>query len=315
MIKIVNNISLIIILFAILTSCEKEFDLNIEDSDKKIVINSVFNTTEPISAEITKSSSPNGIILINELENANVSLYENNSFIENLVYQKTSSDYIGKFISITIPISGKEYTIKVDEPNFKKAEAKSYVPAKIAINSETVNHIEWGGNNSGPIRFNFSFILDDTDGLDYYFMTMYFPVLYVNPVTNDTTLHAYQYAEILTGNLPNSQLYVKNGLLFTDEIFNNTNYEISGTATTYAETFGDYDLTNREDLILDTTNLYISLHHLSPELYYFYSSHATSLDNENDIYSEPTPIFSNVENGLGIFGGENLTLKKVVIEY
>jgi hypothetical protein len=144
---------------------------------------------------------------------------------------------------------------------------------------------------------------------------MYLPVLYVNPITKDTSFHAYQYAEISTGSLIYSQLYLKNGLIFTDAIFNNKNYEISGTATTYSYPFGDFDRTDEENLILDTTHLYISMHHLSPELYKFHSSYATKLDNENDIYSEPTPVFSNIENGLGIFGGENVTVKKIVIKY
>jgi hypothetical protein len=39
------------------------------------------------------------------------------------------------------------------------------------------------------------------------------------------------------------------------------------------------------------------------------------LNNENDIYSEPTPVFSNIENGIGIFGGENLNIKKIAIKY
>jgi hypothetical protein len=314
--KILNkHILFALAILGMLASCEKEFDLKVKDTENKIVINSIFNTTEPICAEIVKSSPAMGVVEINELKNATVSLYENDAFIENLVYQKTSSDFIGKFISTTTAVVGKEYTIKVNDPDLKEAVAKSYSPAKTVIGSESVNHIQWGEDNKTSIRFYFSFVLKDIDGLDNYFMTMYLPVLYVNPTTNDTSFHAYQYAEILTGNLIESQLYIKNGLLFTDAIFNNTNYEISGTATTYNHPFGDFDRTNEENLILDTTHLYISLHHLSYELYNFYSSHATKLDNENDIYSEPTPIFSNIENGLGIFGGENVTVKMIVVEY
>jgi len=313
--KINKGILLAIILLGMLTSCEKEFDMKIQDSESKIVINSIFNTTEPICAEIVKSSPAMGVIEINELKNATVSLYENDVFIENLVYQKTSSDFIGKFISTTTSVEGKKYTIKVNDPDLKEAEAKSYSPAKIVIGSESVNHIQWGEDNKTSIRFYFSFVLKDIDGLDNYFMTMYLPVLYVNSTTKDTSFYAYQYAEILTGNLIESQLYIKNGLLFTDAIFNNTNYEISGTATTYNHPFGDFDRTDEENLILDTTHLYISMHHLSPELYNFHSSYATKLDNENDIYSEPTPVFSNIENGLGIFGGENLSIKKIAVKY
>ncbi len=113
------------------------------------------------------------------------------------------------------------------------------------------------------------------------------------------------------------QLYTDNGLIFTDEIFNSTNHEISGTATIYSHPFGDYitEDINEDDLLIDTLHFDISLHHLSEELYNFYSSHATRLDNQDDIYSEPSPIFSNVMDGLGIFGGEIITVKQVDIEY
>lgn len=118
--------------------------------------------------------------------------------------------------------------------------------------------------------------------------------------------------------MPEQQPYVKNGILFKDEAFNGTNFQIYGTATTYAKPFGDYldyDDGGSDEISLDTTQLYISLHHLSKDLYNFYLSHSIKLQNEDDIYSEPTPIYTNVENGFGIFGGENVTLKKVDIIY
>ncbi len=98
-----------------------------------------------------------------------------------------------------------------------------------------------------------------------------------------------------------------------DDYINGNSYRITGSATTYQKPFGDFEDSGK--LMRDTTALRIELHSLSQELYHFYISHAAVLVNQNDIYSEPTPIYSNIENGLGLFGGDNITIVESKIEY
>ena len=169
------------------------------------------------------------------------------------------------------------------------------------------------------IRFNFSFTMDDPDVENFYFITMYMDVYKIDTISHDTNFYANQYAEILTGDFPLHQKYVQNGLIFKDNSFNGTKYSVSGTATTYADPFGDFlggDYEpERDSLILDTTKLYICLHNLSDDLYKYHSSFAVKLQNENNLYSEPSSVYSNIENGFGIVGGENIELKNIIIEY
>jgi len=314
-----KNIAIIIVtIFFSLTSCEKEFIIKVENADKKIVVNSVFSDAGIIKTEVSKSFSPYGEIKVEELNNAEVKLYKNGTFVENLVYSKEVNEYLGTYKSSEIPEIGKEYMIEVTESELGKVKANSSVPEHSNVSFASVNKIIWGEDNANSYRYNYSFTLEDAQSDDYYYITMALPVLKENEETGEKEFYAFQYAEILTASLPEQQPYIKNGILFKDEAFNGSDFEIYGTATTYMHPFGDYlppDDWLNETYSLDTTQLYIRLHHLSKDLYDFYSSHSIKLQNEDDIYSEPTPIYSNIENGFGIFGGENVTLMKVDIVY
>ncbi len=296
-----------------LFSCEKELKIELDDADRLIVANSVFTPEEVFRVEVTKSFSPFESIQIEELSNAKVSLYENGIFVEELIYSKDADDVIGNFSSTIIPTVEKTYLIEVEDPVLGKAKGSSHIPKKIATNNDEVKWILWGDDNITSARYEFSFEIEDLPEENFYFLTMSFPILKLNASTNQYDFHTYQYAEINTGNLPDNQLYVKNGLLFKDEYFNGNNHAVTGTATTYQNPFGDFD--GSGDLMRDTSILRIELHSLSQELYNFYTSHAVLLKNQNDIYSEPTQVFTNIENGLGSFAGENITLIETEIEY
>ncbi len=303
-----------------LLSCEKEFVIKTEDIKNLMVVNAIFNNQESFEVEVTKSFSPYGELEVKELTNSRVSLLANGVFIEDLVYSKLPDDNLGKFCSISIPEVGEKYTIEVNNPDYKMANSKSTIPEGVNFSSENVSWTKWGEDNITSVRYNFSFTLEDPDDNNYYYLTMSFPVNKLNEETGQYEFYAFQYAEILTSDLPGHQLYLRNGLLFKDNIFNKADYAISGTATTYQYAFGDYIFpgdgdVDEENLKVDFSKLYISLHHLSKELFNFYSSHATKLKNDNNLFAEPTLIYSNIENGLGIFGGENITLKKVFIQY
>lgn len=308
-----NRIAILVMLTIGLFSCEKELEINLDEADKLIVINSVFSPEEVFRVEVTKSFSPFEKAQIEELNDAQVSLFENGTFVEELTYSTNTNGVIGGFSSTTVPVVGNEYRIEVEDPVLGKATGSSGIPKKVSIVSDEVKWAPWGENNSISARYHFSFEIEDLPEENFYYLTMSFPVYMFNTITNQYDFHAYQYAEINTGDLPEHQPYVKNGLLFKDEYFNEASYAVTGTATTYQFAFGDFD--GSGELMRDTSVLRIELHSLSQELYNFYSSHAAVLKNQSDIYAEPSQIYTNIENGLGSFGGENITVVEAEIVY
>ena len=292
---------------AVLTSCENDFVIKNDEYINKIVVNSVFNNTGILSAEVTKTFSPYEPVKVVELSSANVSLFKDGTFVEKLTYRKTPQDTLGKFVSTTIPEQGRRYSIEVTDPKLGIATSESSVPAPFGVSDLSAVWMKWGEYNSTSMRYNFKFTLHDRETTDYYYLTIAFPVIKKDEETGEWHFYAYQYCEIQTGDLPLHQLYLRNGLLSEDKAFNGTDHVISGTATTYREPFGDFESdwpADTNKIKVDSLHLHITVRKLTKELYTFYSSYATALKNENNVYSEPTPIYSNIENGVGVFGGE-----------
>jgi len=290
-----------------LMSCENDFVIENDEYINKIVVNSVFSNTGILSAEITKTFSPYKSVNVAELSSAKVSLFKDGTFIEDLTYSKTPHDSLGKFVSTTIPEQGRRYSIKVTDPELGTATSESSVPAPFGVSDLSAVWIKWGEYNTTSMRYNFKFTLHDRETTDYYYLTIAFPVMKKDEETGLWHFYAYQYCQIETGDLPLHQLYLRNGFLFEDKAFNNTNHVVSGTATAYREPFGDFDFewpADTNKIKVDSLHLHITVRKLTKELYTFYSSHATVLKNENNVYSEPTPIYSNIKNGVGVFGGE-----------
>jgi len=295
-------------------SCVKELNIKSQSSVHKIVLNSVFNPNSIFKVELSPSFSPYEDIEVKEIKDATVSIYEEGILKENLVYQTSTDKHLGKYISSFVPIQGKNYRIKASSPNYDDVAATAKIPSLVTFKeAKAINDKLWTSNNPGLIRHDFSFVLDDNPEENYYYLTISAPINKFNPQTLEWELYAHQYAEILIADLPKAQLYVNNGLIFTDRSFNGNSFKIKGTATSYREIHEEFD--GISGLVKDTSILEVSLHHLSKEVYYFYTSHATNLLNQDDFYTEPTSVYSNIKNGFGIFGGEAIDEQEMVIQY
>jgi len=298
----------------VFTSCESDLDIKTDDYIDKIVINSIFNNRDTLAVEVTRTFAPYETINVEELENAQVLVFREGQFVEDLVYVKREQDSLGRFVASFIREPEKSYSIEVTDTKLGQASSVSFVPGMFEVTDLSAVKAEWGEDNITSMRFNFKFTLHDLEASDQYYLTIAFPVLEKDEDTGEWEFFAYQYCEMLTGDLPLHQLYLRNGLLFKDDAFNGTAHVVSGSATTYRKPFGDFDIDYPPDpdkYKVDSLHMHIWVHRLSPELYRFCSSYATVLKNENNIYSEPSPLYSNVENGTGIFGGEYVVEKIV----
>lgn len=295
-------------------SCEKELVLDIDGANDQIVINSLFNPDEVLSASVTKSMSPLNPNLIEELSTAEVKLYENNVFKEIMTYYKSPDDVVGKFYSTFNPELGENYSIKVKSGEKEASTVNDMVPVNTPINSSAVNWIEWG-DSTNIIRYLFDITFVDPPGASYYYFNAFFPVYELNESSGNYEFFANQYLEIGTNDLPNHQLYINNSLLFNDEGFNGEAKQISGTVTTFTQPSLISDENEQVDRIINKSKLYIQFHSVSDEGYKFHSSYAKEFSTAVDIYSEPTVVYSNIENGLGIFAGENITPLEIEIVY
>jgi len=105
-----------IILF--ITSCQKTLNIDIEDKDKKIVLNGILYPDSIIKVNISRSL---GVLEEDSsnfqfLNKATAKLYENDNYIETLVF-----DSIGFYHSTIIPDPTKKYKLEVESEGIEKA--------------------------------------------------------------------------------------------------------------------------------------------------------------------------------------------------
>lgn len=301
-----------IISLIVLVACEKDFEIDVHESKNQMVVNGLFNQSAPIQMSITESFYPYDETLdIRDLTRSEVVLFENGSLVDELTYFKYTNEKFGKYYSNYVPKQNSNYRIEITDPVYGRVTANSAVPSHVIISNPKSNWTPWGEDTLNVIRFNFEFVLEDPPEENYYYMTIGCPLLKPNEITGIYEIFDYQYAEIYTADIARPELYLKNGWLFEDKIFNNNAYTISGTATMYVYPCCEYS----DEVIIDKSELYVFLENLSSEAYEFHSSYAQRLFNQNDFYSEPGLIYSNINNGIGIFGGVNLTEAHIPIVY
>jgi hypothetical protein len=315
------NLTTILFFVVFVWSCDKIFLVEMDNLSNLIVVNSFFNGDEKLCVTVTKSMHPQKSEEVVELKSAKVLLFENDVFIKEMTYLKTPKDGIGQFVSNTIPQVGSTYRIEVEtseEDAQQKVTTQSVLPAKVEIISDTALWVKWTTEKDTmfSIRFYFEITFIDPVAENYYYITASAPVFEIDTIRNVREFYSSEYAEIITRELPGHEQYVNNALLFNDATFNATTKKITGTATMYSvpnNSTLNYDKTKK--YVFDKSKLHIELHSLSREAYNFCSSYAKKVKLQEDIYSEPVVIYSNVKNGLGIFAGENISSKDILIKY
>jgi hypothetical protein len=320
---------LLIIMAASLVSCFDDLEIDVKPETERIVVNGLINNLDTLSVTVTKSFPPGDDVVVDELENAVVSVYEDDIFRENLVYTKSENDPVGVFKSDFIPDIGHEYKVIVNDDTMGQADAVTYLPVPVKISGYFAQLTDWGSDGwNKPRRYRFSFTLNDPDEKNYYFLRIFMNIYKKETGIDTTKVFTRMNGEVLSSSMPEQTSYIFGGLLFTDEAFNGTAHTITGTATLQdtaliCNAIEDWMLTEEEKqialldyekfLVMDIDRLYLQLEVLSEDTYLFYKSHAKAITvnkySSDLVYKEITPVYGNVENGLGIFGG----LKRKII--
>ena len=116
----------------ILSACKKVLDIDIAESEKKIVVNGIFKADSAISIHVSKSMDILDTVKWYDLpiiENADIKIYSNNELlnIDYLAYGFYDSDHLA--------IPGNNYQIVIDAPPLNQVTAEVEMPQKIEISS------------------------------------------------------------------------------------------------------------------------------------------------------------------------------------
>ena len=328
-----NILTFITIATAILlTSCEKEIEFNGEQTDPKLVINSLVEPGQPVKANISKSyffldtpdtSAPDDVV---------ATLYVNGNYIGEMAKQfdtvylggyeyddmgnEIPSYYLAtSFVNDYCPTGGDIVNIKASANGFEDVEATtSPLPNAVEaqVDMEVTRWNSW---------YQESYEETGEDSVLFISATVNLTITIIDPNPGqgdafririeqyksdpDTRNHVYcsvKYDDPVFGSaLPNNDFIDMSDLetrpegVFSDVLFDGRSYQVKFTEM-YVE------MTVDEPLDPDFFQLPVSLEHLSKE-YYNYLYTCDQGDVAMQIWAEPIQTYTNVTNGYGVVAG------------
>ena len=291
------------------SSCIKEVNVAIPQFPKKVVINSLFCPDSILKIHVSLSEGIESDIQI--VENAQIRLYENDIFIQNISYLSK-----GWYSSNYYPKAGMKYKIDVNIEGYDIVTAESLIPENPLISAFTCQLLEgfdldWGSHNS-----NVKLIFKDFENYSNFYELSFFSFLdNVNSagLADSPVMNHMSDLSILA----DSELEFKpNQFFFSDNLFNGLEKTVflNYLGGTYIDPVNN---------VIKNSIFYALFKTVSPEYYNFRKSWTKHVYNQDtDIHNDdpivllfkgdPIEMYTNVNGGYGIFAGYNQQYKEVV---
>jgi hypothetical protein len=293
---------LVIFLFPIL-SCTKVLDISPQYETPQPIGNAIFTTTHQIDFYMAESNSilDTGIVWISD---AQVELYEDGVYKENLYHLQNEA---GHYISALYPVPDKTYEIKAKNQKYE-ISASNIIPEPGQLLSYKYT-IPAGFNLDGSPYYEAEIkFKDNAETSDYYEISIYNKF--------DANLKGY----IKSFNT-NDQVIVNEGdmdynpetLFFSDELFNGQTYKLKFK-------FNEGYAPSGNGHYQESVSTYMAFRSVSKEYYLYRKSwtrHRYFQNNvDQGIYTlfkgDPVEMYTNINNGYGIFAGYNQQDVKLV---
>jgi len=277
---------IVIFLFGIffIVSCYEEIPFDTTVTKPKLVLYSAITNDSIITVQVEKTKFI-GDTNKTFLNDAKVNLYINGVYSETLIL-----DSAGVYKSIIKAQQGNLYKIEVIHDNYRTISASTYIPNKPQIDT-CVFVYDFGVDRNGNNISKLSFTITDIPNEENYY--------YISGILNEKGEHLMS-ETIDPIILSEKQSY--GDYIFTDKLFQNGSHIFSFT-------------TNQ--MYQDTNIFKIELQSVTLDFYRYFNTLAdykTTYINNNYFNSnaEPPELYSNIENGYGIFYGYNQTTYKLI---
>jgi hypothetical protein len=292
---------LLALALCLISSCEKDFNINTGNAGNQAVVNSLFNDGSPITVFYTKPY-PVGATnyYMTAIPDARIELYEDNVFKEVLHYVPSDTQALfGSYLSNLIPQQGKNYTVKTFEPNYANATATDQIPVPAQLITSSLE--QYKDSTTHLAAKMYMVFRDNPNVQNYYRINVWIGGNLRNIDLGDTT-YSFQFSAITPYSVIPLNDTVRDGdfLLFSDRGFN-------GQEKNLELTFNPVPRKEYSDL-----TLYVELHTVSYAHFEYFKT--LNLYRSANSSNEPVYIYSNVNNGLGAFVAEHIQTLAFVIK-
>ncbi|MDG2505432.1 MAG: DUF4249 domain-containing protein, partial [Crocinitomicaceae bacterium] len=285
--------------FLLFTNCTKEIEFDAQDIAPRIVVNSLFTNDSLWTANISRSVGVLETTSYTSIEDADVSIFDGNGVqVTTLTNQGD-----GLYASPTgaTPQADELYTIEVNAPGYTSVSATNRIPTAVQINSiDTVSSTNSDGENILETTINFQ---DPSANENYYMVEVLVKGTWIDEFEGDTIefreplpiscndINVETINRFNSGGFENTYLY----LMLKDENFDGEDYALTFSVINYAE-LKDLELFG-EIRLVNTSAAYFN----------YLKSFNMYQSASGNPFATPVQVYSNVENGMGIFAGGTLT--------
>lgn len=285
-------------LMIIFAACVKPVELDIPEFEPTPVVNCFFNVNEPFNVHISKTKSKFDTLMCN-VENAWVGIYTHDTLLINLEHTEQGW-YTMEGI---LPKVGVLYTLKVEIPDFKTITATDSIPSTFSEFSFTsYQKSAWfdeDGRGCGVMMFE----IDDKPGSNF-FEVQYIArqEYYREELDSVVTTYRFDALQCIDPFVIEDQIR----RVFSDRFFDGQKYNLKlmGFNLDY---YVSKDFT---EFIINVTQGSTSFYKY--RLTYYKHRESQYADFWNPI--EPVIMYSNIENGYGVFAGYHTKSYSISIE-
>lgn len=271
-----------LLLFSI--SCEKEIPLDDEEKAPRIVVNGIFSANDTIRIHLSESRN---VLFDGELPNllaAEAKLLDENDNVLGSFVHEGNGIYV---LNSVLPTAGNVYKITVSSLSFTPVSSSTSAPAPLT--TAQIDTTRTGDEMNYELTFQ-----DNASEANYYAISIRKISFYIDDFTGDTIYYEDIY-------FCSSEIIVQNGsadangercnsiMLFSDASFNGQS--VSFSASNY---IGEYE---------DTTYVVATISSVSEDFYKYNITLANYEATQGSPFAQPVQVYSNIENGFGIFGG------------
>ena len=300
----------LVLVVSLLFACTKELPYPDLLNEDLLVMNGLISPETGVNIQLSQSCHITDVDCeLNVLENANVFLKDESGNVLTELKHQSKGVYTAQGFEIDY---NKNYSVEASSAGLQTITSKTIIPKSFSCKMISNDEQEYQGYLCRTFNIE---IEDNPDETNYYLINGWVDILN-GEHNNDGDFDANGYQEPHTGfltkdiNAENKSLtstidivpYTLSFVFLKDENFNGETYPLE---------FGlhDEDLNRGQYQELEA---HISVKSVSKELYEYYRSiQLHNLTAANPL-GEPQQIFTNIENGIGIFGG--FTEKEFVVD-
>lgn len=264
-------------------SCEKYIDIEIPNEGRKITVNSLINDSQNPIVYLNQSRFIlDGNYTFDPINDATIALFKGD--VEVATFNRIDE---GKYSTNYICEKGFQYSLKVTRGN-EEVSSTTNIPQNshyqfIDTTSVITSTIDY---SSSFLRFKIK--IDDPEDEDNYYMISF--------IGQDYPISFYSKEQVIE----NGNDGFMNYAIISDKIIN-------GQSRTLLFDLEYYNFMEE----VNTVDIYVNS--ISKEMYLYYLQLGKYSQSGSSFMAEPVMVYSNITNGLGIFGGYSISKSSIDI--